>query len=241
MISDRARDEFDTNGFSLLQSVFTFDEAACIIAGIENGLANSPAAARSSRGAVYAARNLLEFWPPARSIWRKSKLVDFLTEFLGQSFGLVRGLYFDKPPDRTWSLPWHQDLTIAVKEHRSVEGFTKPTTKEGVPHFEAPTELLERMATVRIHLDAVGEDNGPLEVVEGSHRHGKKIDLQAGPIRAIHAEVGDCLVMRPLLVHASGPSHAETDRHRRILHLEFAADAKPADGLEWHTFLRVDS
>jgi hypothetical protein len=228
---------FDQAGFTILRGVFDDAQAMAIIAGIERGLSHSPNAARSSRGAVYAARNILEFWPPAKSIWRKPTITSFLSDVLGPSFGLVRGLYFDKPPERTWSLPWHQDLTVAVKEHRPADGFSKPTTKEGVPHFESPTELLERMATVRIHLDAVGDDNGPLEVVEGSHKFGKQINLQAGPISAIHADVGDCLIMRPLLVHASGSSHADTSRHRRILHLEFAADAAPSPGLEWHTFV----
>ena len=228
---------FGFAGFTILGGVFSAHEARAIIAGVERGLSQSPNAARSSRGVVYAARNVLEFWPPSRAIWRKSILTDFLSQALGESLGLVRVLYFDKPPERTWSLPWHQDLTIAVQEHRPTEGFSKPTTKEGVRHFEAPIELLERMATVRIHLDEVGDDNGPLEVVEGSHRFGKQINLQAGPIRSIHASIGDCLVMRPLLVHASGPSHSETTRHRRILHLEFAADPIPATGLEWHTFV----
>jgi hypothetical protein len=226
----------EERGFAMLNGVFTAEECSAIIAGVEAGLASSPEAARSSQGAVYAARNILDVWPESRSIWLKPSLVEFISRVLGGSVGLVRGLYFDKPPDRTWSLPWHQDLTVAVKEHRSALGFTKPTTKEGVPHFEAPTELLERMATVRIHLDTVSNDNGPLEVVEGSHRHGKKIILECGPVRAIHAQVGDCLVMRPLLVHASGPSREGTTMHRRILHLEFAADAKPAKGLEWRWF-----
>lgn len=228
---------FDQTGFTTLENVFSVDEAAAIIADIEQGLTHSPNAARSSRGAVYAARNVLEFWPPAKTIWRKPLLTSFLSEVLGDTFGLVRGLYFDKPPERTWSLPWHQDLTVAVKEHVPAAGFFKPTTKEGVRHYEAPTELLERMATLRIHLDAVGDDNGPLEVVECSHRFGKQINLQAGPVRAIHAEAGECLIMRPLLVHASGPSSSDTSRHRRILHLEFAAEPVPAPDLEWHTFV----
>jgi ectoine hydroxylase-related dioxygenase (phytanoyl-CoA dioxygenase family) len=230
-------DGFERSGFTLLHSVFNVDEASCIITGVEAGLASSPEAVRSSQGAVYAARNILDVWPESRSIWLKPALVDFLSGVLGDSFGLVRGLYFDKPPDRTWSLPWHQDLTVAVKQHRSVDGFAKPTTKEGVPHFEASTDLLERMATVRIHLDPVSEDNGPLEVLEGSHLHGKKINLDAGAVRAIHAETGDCLVMRPLLVHSSGPSKEGTMMHRRILHLEFAADGRPAEGLEWRWFV----
>jgi len=228
---------FDQAGFSILPGVFTADECGAIIAGIAEGLANFPHAARSSHGVVYAARNVLDFYPPAKSLWRKPALTSFLWVILGPSFGLVRGLYFDKPPDRTWSLPWHQDLTVAVSEHRPSEGFFKPTTKEGVPHYEGPTSLLERMATVRIHLDPVADDNGPLQVVASSHRFGKQINLQAGPVETIHAATGDCLVMRPLLVHASGPSHPDSTRHRRILHLEFAADPVPTPGLEWRTFV----
>jgi hypothetical protein len=37
--------------------------------------------------------------------------------------------------------------------------------------------------------------------------------------------------MRPLLLHAS--SRSKTTRHRRILHLEYAAFTLPA-GLAWH-------
>jgi len=228
---------FEQAGFTIIPTIFTIVESSAIITGIDSGLANSPHAARSSRGTVYAARNVLDFWPRAKTIWRKTALTSFLSDVLGPTFGLVRALYFDKPPDRTWSLPWHQDLTVAVKEHLPADGFSKPTTKEGVTHYEAPTKLLERMVTVRIHLDPVGDDNGPLEVIQGSHLFGKQINLHSGPIHLIHAAAGDCLIMRPLLVHASGPSHADSTRHRRILHLEFAADPRPAPDLEWHTFV----
>ena len=80
----------------------------------------------------------------------------------------VRILFFDKPPGHSWALPWHKDYTIAVKRH-GVEGtFTKPTTKAGVPHVIAPFEILDRMLTVRFHLDDMNEDNGPLRVLLGS-------------------------------------------------------------------------
>ena len=73
---------------------------------------------RAGAGGVYAARNVLELCPPARDIWRKPRLLEFLHAALGSEFGLVRGLFFDKPPERTWSLPWHKDLTIAVRDNR---------------------------------------------------------------------------------------------------------------------------
>jgi hypothetical protein len=42
---------------------------------------------------------------------------------------------------------------------------------------------------------------------------------------------GGALVMRPLILHASSPSTLPA--HRRVVHLEFAADPLP-HGLEWH-------
>ena len=42
---------------------------------------------------------------------------------------------------------------------------------------------------------------------------------------------GDALLMRPLILHASGRS--TSDRHRRILHIEYAGNDLP-DGLHWN-------
>jgi hypothetical protein len=45
------------------------------------------------------------------------------------------------------------------------------------------------------------------------------------------------LLIRPLVAHCSGKSHPDTRRHRRILHLEFAASPHLPDGYAWHDFL----
>ena len=45
------------------------------------------------------------------------------------------------------------------------------------------------------------------------------------------SSAGDALLMRPLLLHASGRS--TSPRHRRVLHIEYAAFALP-QGLHWH-------
>jgi hypothetical protein len=65
--------------------------------------------ARSSGGHVYAARNLIQSIPEVRTVWRNEPLLSFLREQLGEEFGLVRALFFDKPPDRTWNLAWHKE------------------------------------------------------------------------------------------------------------------------------------
>jgi ectoine hydroxylase-related dioxygenase (phytanoyl-CoA dioxygenase family) len=129
-------------------------------------------------------------------------------------------------------------MTIAVRDNR-LPGtrFARPTTKAGVPHVEAPTEVLEEMLTARIHLDEVTDENGPLRVLPGSHCRGKSLDVADGSPRSVLAGRGDVLLMRPLLAHSSGHSHPETCRHRRILHLEFAARPELPDGYAWHTFL----
>ena len=193
-------------------------------------------------GVIYGARNLLELFPPARELWRREPLLSFLRMALGPRCGLVRGLFFDKPPDCTWSLPWHQDRTIAVVDNTLISPpFACPTKKAGVPHIEAPDEVLEHMLTLRIHLDEVTDENGPLVVLPGSHvGHSSRwpASWQAETLpHVIHAAAGDVLAMRPLLYHCSGSSSPTTTRHRRILHLEFAASPELPEGFHWHTFL----
>ena len=148
----------------------------------------------------------------------------------------VKATLFDKPAGANWTLPWHQDLTVALKGVAEAPGFSRWSLKSGVAHAEAPLGLLKRMVALRIHLDDCDASNGPLLVVPGSHRRGKlaaaaRRDLPAkAGVRLCAAEAGDVLAMHPLLLHRSGP--AEDPHHRRVIHLEYAAAALP-EGLAW--------
>lgn len=233
-------EQIDQQGFALIPRVLAQARAEELAQRLTTSLqsAESTGSPLASRGTVYAARNPLEVIPHVESLWRDSPLGLLLAQALGPDFGLVRGLFFDKPPGRSWWLPWHKDLTIAVKDnHLPSECFTRPTFKAGVPHVIAPVELLERMLTIRIHLDDVTAENGPLRVIPGSHRTGKEIVAGSAEPVTIFAERGDALAMRPLVEHSSGDSHPETQRHRRILHLEFAAHEELPDGYEWRQFV----
>jgi ectoine hydroxylase-related dioxygenase (phytanoyl-CoA dioxygenase family) len=113
---------------------------------------------------------------------------------------------FDKSAGSNWFVPWHQD--------RAEDG------------YERPVADLERTVALRIHLDACDEHNGPLDVIPGSHTHGR-LDSQAisrlvqshTPLLCLAAR-GDIVAIRPLLVHRSQKARAPAAR--RVLHLEYA-------------------
>jgi ectoine hydroxylase-related dioxygenase (phytanoyl-CoA dioxygenase family) len=146
---------------------------------------------------------------------------------------VVRGLLFDKTPEANWPVPWHQDLTIAVNARTEAPGYGPWTVKGGVPHVRPPIAVLEAMLTLRVHLDDCDATQGPLRVVPGSHTNGR---LDAAEIRGWLDRVppvnclvpqGGVLLMRPLILHAS--SSATNPRHRRVVHLEYAATGLPGN------------
>ena len=99
-----------------------------------------------------------------------------------------------------------------------------------------PFALLERMLTLRIHLDPAGPDNAPLLIVPGSHRLGVLAgrDIPAiaarGPQAACLAERGDLWLYATPILHAS--ARAARPERRRVLQLLYSADALP-NGLQW--------
>ena len=181
-------------------------------------------------------RNLAQNVPAVAELARSAKIAALLKDRLGKECFPVRSVFFDKTPEVNWLVPWHQDLSIAVKERREAPGYGPWSVKEGVPHVHAPVHILETMVTLRLHLDDCDESNGAIRVLAGSHRHGR---LGTADIAALKpqckeiccsARAGDALLMRPLLVHASAEAWAE--KHRRVIHLEYATS--PLDhGLEW--------
>lgn len=191
----------------------------------------------SRRGSVHAVRNLLEAVPEVRALARLDSVRALAEPVLGPGCFVVRAILFDKTPDANWKVAWHQDLTIAVRAPAEAPGFGPWSEKAGIPHVQPPPEVLERMLTVRVHLDDCGRENGPVQVIPGSHAHGRLSADEVARWREGHQPVlcisarGGALVMRPLILHASSP--ATLPGHRRVVHLEFAADELP-HGLEWH-------
>ncbi len=127
-------------------------------------------------------------------------------------------------------------MTVAVLEPHDVAGFGPWTVKEGAHHVLAPACVLEQMLTIRIHLDDCDETNGALRVLPGTHRLGRLDSTAISALRErgheviCRARAGDALLMRPLLLHASGRS--TSGRPRRVLHIDFACGELPLP-LKW--------
>ena len=163
-------------------------------------------------------------------------LMSFVRPVLGDDAFVVRGILFDKQEGSNWKVPWHQDVTIAVKERIETAGYGPWSTKEGVIHVQPPTNVLEHMVSVRVHLDDCPATNGALRVIPDSHRQGKldqnKIPELIGDEIGVVCEVyrGGALLMRPLTIHAS--SAAEKPQHRRVIHFDYA-NTELSGNLEW--------
>jgi hypothetical protein len=230
------------DGFVILPGVLTADDVRNVLAAwdeVVRGNRGNPAILTDADGSVSGARNLIRMWPDVVNLARRPGLLGPLRRLLGARAGVVRGLFFDKPPGRGWALPWHKDYNVAVLKHGRRGRFTKPTRKAGVPHVEAPADLLGKMVTVRIHLDDMTDENGPLRVIPGSHHFYRTDDEQSRSPLVIRCQAGDVLLMRPLLTHASGHCDPATTRHRRIVHLECAPSPVLSDGYEWHDFVKL--
>jgi hypothetical protein len=237
------REQLHIDGFALLRGVFTAEEmseAAAEWDEVTRQHANEEAILASDGGPPYGARNLLQLWPRVLELARKPALRHPLQEVLGDRTGVVRALFFDKPPGHSWALPWHKDYNIAVKEHVQTGQFTKPTRKAGVPHVMAPFSQLNTMLTARIHLDDVTAQNGPLRVIPGSHRFYSTGEDEPRDIEAILCQAGDVLLMRPLLTHSSGNAQPGGGSHRRIVQLECATSNELPDGYCWHQFEQLN-
>lgn len=144
--------------------------------------------------------------------------------------------FFIKDAINNWLVALHQDLSIPVATRVDSPRCSGWAEKEGELFVQPPTEVLDQIVAVRLHLDDCDETNGALRVVPGSHRYGRLSTDDAKRVRDRAAEIsvpvpaGGAMLMRPLLLHASSKSLGERPRH--VLHFVFGPRVLP-DGLDW--------
>lgn len=215
---------FDEDGAQAFAGAL--DPRACL--AIEHAIAHLPHDLPGVRiGAAPALRAMLAADGPVGSIAAMA---------LGLGVRPVRAVLFDKTPARNWALGWHQDRTIVVEARADVDGFGPWTVKSGLIQVDPPFALLERMVTIRVHLDPVDATNAPLRIVPGSHRLGRVPEASIGAIveergeRMCLADRGDVWLYATPIVH--GSHAADPPRRRRVLQVDYAVDALPPP-LRW--------
>lgn len=223
--------ELETKGFAILENAIDEKTTSDLL----TDLANLPI--NPHKKGIYSVRNLLNLSPKVREFAESNTVREIAQKYLGANAKVVRAIYFDKTSDANWKVPWHQDLTISVIEKIDTTGFTAWSVKENIQHVQPPTSILERMLTLRFHLDDTDETNGALKVLPATHKFGRlnATEIQnlksKQAVRLCKAKKGDFFLMKPLLVHSS--SAGTIPKNRRIIHLEFSADNLP-NGLQFY-------
>ncbi len=226
------KQEIEENGYSAVPGVFTAET----VKSIADGIAMVDRSNRNFRQseALFAIRQLFKEVPGVIPLIFTKAFIDVVTNLLGNNYFVVKSIYFDKPEQSNWFVAYHQDLTISVDKRTDIEGFGPWTAKQDQFAVQPPLDYLENIVTIRIHLDDTDEGNGALKVIPGSHKKGiyrpETIDWNTESEAICAVPAGGIMVMKPLLLHASGRS--TNQKRRRVIHIEFSNKGLPAE-LQW--------
>jgi hypothetical protein len=218
------REAVERSGFAIAEEVLDRAEVERLIAAV----ADIP---RRRAGARNALRE-----PAVHALAHDPRLADLAADVLGTAAIPFRATLFDKTRLASWLVAWHQDTVLPLRHRHSEAGWGPWSTKGVVLNANAPASALERVVALRVHLDDSTHANGPLRVLPGSHALGVLSCAAIEDIKASRLPVactvgpGGILILRPLLVHAS--SKSETDRPRRVIHIEYAASLTIVEGVE---------
>jgi len=214
-------------GFDLVHSVLSNEKVSSMISLLEE------TKVMPRKGGI---REIDKIIPEVAEFANSKLLLSLASRYLAGNPFLVRAIYFNKSQKNNWLVTWHQDKTVTVSNKMELDGWGPWTLKANVHHVQPPLEVLEKMVTIRVHLDKTTKDNGCLKVAPGSHKQ----DLLAtsdvlNKIQNIdpffcEVEAGDAVVMRPHIVHSS--EKAKTIENRRILHFEYSCFELP-EGMSW--------
>lgn len=225
-------DEFLLQGFATIDNIYSADEIEQILLLISQANSDNETFRKSSD--LFAIRQFLKEVPTTVDSIFNDNLNTILRQLLGDNYFVVKSIYFDKPPSSNWYVSYHQDLTISVDKKLELNGFGFWTTKHNQFAVQPPIDILERIVTVRIHLDETDESNGALKVIPKSHLKGiyrpETIDWSVENEVGCNVGKGGLMLMKPLLLHSSG--RTTNHKQRRVIHIEFSNQELPKE-LNW--------
>lgn len=225
--------EINSEGFTILNNVYTENEIEKIISLIEKKTENNTenATFRKSQD-LFAIRQFHKEIPETLDFIFNQNLKDIIENTFGKDYFITKSIYFDKPEKSNWFVAYHQDLTISVNKKIEIENFENWTVKQNQFAVQPPTAILEKNFTIRIHMDKTTKDNGALKVINNSHSKGifRVENLEIENETICEVEKGGIMIMRPLLFHASNKT--TNNERRRVIHIEFSNQQLP-DGIDW--------
>lgn len=227
--SSQQKDDLDTNGNTIIPGLLSDSEIEKLEQIINGANIDDPSVRRTQD--LFAIRRFFEVVPAAGEIILNASK-NLVQELFGKNYFVVKSIYFDKPGGSNWFVAYHQDLTISVNEKADIEGYNSWTIKDNRFSVHPPVEILEKIYTIRIHLDSTDENNGALRIIPGSHKNGivrgQAVEKRGEVVCKV--ERGGAMIMRPLLFHAS--SRSINSQKRRIIHIELCNIPLPAP-LTW--------
>ena len=218
------RESIEETGFAILPGLFSQDYLNHLLEQIDRS------APRRNRAGV---RHALHLSAVSETAWH-AQMITPAREVLGPDAFPFRATLFDKSPAANWLVAWHQDIALPLRERIELPGWGPWSVKEGISYAQAPATVMNQVLALRLSFDDSTGENGPLRVLPRTHTSGvlnaDRIHVFATQIPPVDCVVskGGVVAMRPLLIHAS--SKSQTEMHRRVLHIEYAASdsiAKP--------------
>jgi len=218
--------EITEDGFTVVPNVLEPEEIPSLLDRVQ-----LPTFHRSRAGIRHVMSN-----SHVASLAHDARLMTIAREVFGSEPVPFRATLFDKSHDANWLVVWHQDTALPLRSKKDSPGWGPWSVKEGIHYAHAPTYALDQVVALRVHLDDSTVENGPLRVIPGTHKLGVLTDDEVSKLSIERVSVdclaarGAVLAMRPLLIHSSSKSQSE--RPRRVLHIEYAASTVVGDGLE---------
>lgn len=207
------REAFESSGYLIVEGVLS-----------ETCVANISSLVKGLRIESAGTRNVLEYdW--CRSVAEALRSHVEISPLLPPNPVAIQCIYFEKSKAQNWLVSLHRDSIFPIKARVESSEWGLWTQKEGKLYGRPPDRVLSSLVAIRLHLESNGEENGPLQVVPGSHSTDQNTERRISCL----VQAGGAVILRPQLLHASSKARSGI---RRVLHFVFGPEYLP-DGAEW--------